>query len=209
MVPPVRVAFLPVTPLLVPEIAAGAAAELEDLRTAARGAVDWATIDSQNTAIMLPDGTQDPGGSSLSGFGLDVGDGPGAPLPLAIARWLLQGRPATPVPAGSDDLTPFDAVLVMGDGSASRTEKAPGGLHRAASRFDDSVITALTAGDPQSLALLDPALGAEVKAAGTPAWRTIGAAVSAVEEAHLDYCEDPYGVLYVVARWRAHLAVRA
>lgn len=209
MAPLVRVAFLPVTPMLVPQIATGAAHELEPLRAAARSAVDWAMTGARHAAVVLPDETATVGGSSLAGFGLDVGAGPPAPLPLAIARWLLGDRSATAMPAGSLELSGFDAVLVMGDGSASRTEKAPGSLHPAAHTFDDAVITALTAGDPQSLAGLDPSLGVEVKAEGTPAWRSIGAAVASVDEAHVDYGDDPYGVLYIVARWRARLAVQA
>jgi hypothetical protein len=45
----------------------------------------------------------------------------------------------------------------MGDGSARRSEKAPGHLDPAAAPFDAAVAAALAAGDTTALAALDPA----------------------------------------------------
>ena len=94
----------------------------------------------------------------------------------------------------------------MGDGSAARSDKAPGSLHPLAHDFDEQVITSLRAGDPAGLAHLDQAIGAEVQAAGTQSWRAVGRAVEDVDEAHLDFLDDPYSVLYLVARWHARWA---
>ena len=44
----------------------------------------------------------------------------------------------------------FDALLVMGDGSASRTEKAPRHLDDRAVPFDDHVLAAIGRGVPQN-----------------------------------------------------------
>ncbi len=63
-------------------------------------------------------------------------------------------------------------LLVMGDGSARRTEKAPGWLDERAAGFDAAASAALAAGDPALLARgAICELGAQLLAAGAPAWR--------------------------------------
>ncbi len=62
---------------------------------------------------------------------------------------------------------------------------------------------ALAAGDAAALRDLDPALGADLLAAGVPAWRAVGRAVAGTFEAELLYAGDPYGVGYFVASWTA------
>lgn len=144
----------------------------------------------------------DPPDWSLAGFGVMVGTGRPVPLPVGMARWYLDGRPASVV--GTDaELSQFDAVLVIGDGSASRSEKAPGHLHPEAVAFDDLVLNAIAGGEPKMLAALDPITASEVGAAGAAGWRALGDAVAGVREATVDQQADPYGVLYVVARWTA------
>jgi hypothetical protein len=130
-------------------------------------------------------------------------------LPVAVGRWLLRGTPAVAV--GSDTLEPqdFDALLVMGDGSASRTEKAPRHLDDRAVPFDDRVLAAVEHGEPEELAGLDLALAESVAAAGAPAWRRLGQRLQRVVSAQVDAVDDRYGVLYFVARWIAVPAGRA
>ncbi|UMG91169.1 hypothetical protein [Nocardioides sp. TF02-7] len=53
-------------------------------------------------------------------------------------------------------------VLVVGNGSAKRTEKAPGHLDERAEAFDAAVGAALLAPDPAALAALDERLAAEL-----------------------------------------------
>jgi hypothetical protein len=198
------------TPLLLPELATGASGELESLRTAAVEAVRWACEGASRIAILAPGHVEDQGPTwSLDGFGRTIGDGPAVELPVAVGRWLLLGTPAVAV--GSDTLEPqdFDALLVMGDGSASRTEKAPRHLDDRAVPFDDRVLAAVEQGEPEELAGLDLALAESVAAAGAPAWKRLGQRLQRVVSAQVDAVDDRYGVLYFVARWIAVPAGRA
>jgi hypothetical protein len=59
-------------------------------------------------------------------------------------------------------------------------------------------------GDGEALANLDESLGAELLAAGVPAWRAAGALLAGGEfDAELLYAAAPYGVGYFVAQWLA------
>lgn len=169
---------------------------------------------------------------SLAGYGapLEVNLGaPGGasamelPLALTVGAWLVQqtlgpssgavgfsvGRAAEQGPtaaelralADTDDV----ALLVMGDGAARRSPTAPGYFDPRAVPFDDTVLTALAAGDATVLAALDPLLGLAVLAAGVPAWRAAGRLLRGRSyQAAVLYADDPYGVAYVVAGWRAN-----
>jgi len=98
------------------------------------------------------------------------------------------------------------AMLVLGDGSASRTPQAPGYFDERAEPYDAAVAQALATADAQALAALDPVLSRELHVAGLPAWRLLAdaAAASGVEyDADLLYDEAPYGVGYFVATWLA------
>ena len=178
------------------------------MRAAARAAVDWATSAGNRTAVLIPDHPVNDPDWSLNGFGLAIGTGTPVGLAEGIARWLLGERSANVVAPGTD-LSHYDCVLVMGEGSSARTEKAPGHLHPAAVGFDDQVLAALGSADAAALARLDGPLAAEVGASGAPVWQALGAAVQAVSTAHVDLAEDPYGVLYLVARWTVRWAAPA
>jgi hypothetical protein len=135
------------------------------------------------------------------------------PLAHAVGAWLLDeaGTGEARIGVGPADLADLlaslpgpVAVLVMGDGSARRTVKAPGYLDPAAEPFDAVVATALATGDPSALAELDAAEGARLLAAGVPVWRAVGAALaghSFAARLHLDAA--PFGVGYLVADWTA------
>jgi hypothetical protein len=138
--------------------------------------------------------------------------GPGLPLSLTIGGWLLTRAgghlAATGVEVGpAGDLPPLDAggrvgLLVLGDGSARRTESSPGYLDPRGTGFDAEVAAVLGGGDPDALAGLDLALGAELLAAGVPAWRAAGALLAGTcYAAELCYHAAPYGVGYFVACW--------
>jgi hypothetical protein len=149
---------------------------------------------------------------------------PGSPLPLSltVGAWLVQrsvgGRGTTVGISVGPDFASSDAaeelrrrarredlvLIVMGDGSARRSTAAPGYLDGRAATFDATVAAALRHGDAAALARLDAGLGAELLAAGVPAWRAAGALlVGADYDAHLDYDAAPYGVGYLVAAWTA------
>ena len=89
-------------------------------------------------------------------------------------------------------------LLVVGNGSARRTEKAPGHLDDRAAAWDEALGAALRAGD---LAGLDLALADELWADldGLGTLRDLGVVAGCA--AQVDYADDPFGVMYWVMRW--------
>ncbi|MCR6032206.1 hypothetical protein GGQ22_12255 [Nocardioides sp. zg-579] len=87
------------------------------------------------------------------------------------------------------------AYLVVGNGSAKRSEKAPGHLDERAFAFDDALRAALVAGD---LSGVDWTLAEEL-------WASVDGIRRAADlvagPATVDYDDDPYGVAYWVMRW--------
>lgn len=79
-------------------------------------------------------------------------------------------------------------VLVVGNGSAKRTEKAPGHLDERAAAFDDALRA--------SFADVDPALAGEL-------WADTAclAGLRPLAEAEVLYDDAPFGVQYWVAVW--------
>ncbi|GHB71657.1 hypothetical protein GCM10010347_47460 [Streptomyces cirratus] len=233
----VAAAVCPAPPLLVPEVAAGAAAELDGARTACSDAI--AVLAASRPGLLVVVGAagsgQDgpyPQGSrgGFHGFGVDsgvrLGDGPDAgarplPLTLAVGAWLLEHARwgAAPVEGLAVDQTLATgealrtgrdlavrdervALLVMGDGSACRTLKAPGYLDERAEAFDAAAASALATADTAALAALDLTLAAELQAAGRAPWQVLaGAAEGAGLGGRLLYEDAPYGVGYFVAAW--------
>ena len=101
---------------------------------------------------------------------------------------------------GEDDVR--TALLVMGDLSARRApEGGPGMYDERAAGFDARVEDALAAGDPAALAALDTVLGDQLMVAGRAALQVLSG-VPAPDAAEVTYAAAPYGVGYVVARWR-------
>jgi hypothetical protein len=175
-------------------------------------------------------GTARPGETgSLAGYGVDLtvalGDGPEPseprlPLSLTLGAWLLReagyrggahGRvvTATTPPAELASLGQRiaawpapTALLVMGDGTACLSEKAPGYLDPRAAAYDAEVATALAGADAGTLLGLDPALSDELLVSGRPAWQVLaGAAGGGGWRGTLRYSAAPYGVAYHVASW--------
>jgi hypothetical protein len=259
----VAAAVCPCPPLLVPDVAAGAAAELDELRAACADAIGVLAASRPERLVVIGpaerpargDFAQGAGGSFRPfGVPLDVtlgqppkspperltmpapaGAGPQdvppaedvsladdvRPLPpsLAVAAWLLRDWTAAPVEglgvgeqleqercaatgravAGSAGRV---ALLVMGDGSACRTVKAPGYLDERAEPFDAAVAAALAGADTRALAALDPELAQVLKAAGRAPWQVLaGAAEEAGLGGELLHETSPYGVAYFVATW--------
>lgn len=94
------------------------------------------------------------------------------------------------------------ALLVMGDGSACRTLKAPGYLDERSVSFDTEASRALGAADLATLSALDESLAYELKVAGRAPWQVLaGAAEGAGLSGRLLYEDAPYGVGYMVATW--------
>ncbi|MFI6780954.1 hypothetical protein [Micromonospora sp. NPDC050276] len=172
-----------------------------------------------------------PATGSLQPWGvdLDVPLAPGQPergavlpLSLTIGAWLL-GRhdPQPPVTAvqvaaeaGPAELSALAdevdaaaervAVLVLGDGSACRGEKAPGYDDARALPYDRRVATALADADLDVLLDLDPVVSTELKAAGRAPWQVLAGAARAAGggwRGELLHDSAPYGVAYFVASW--------
>jgi hypothetical protein len=92
------------------------------------------------------------------------------------------------------------ALLVMADGSARRSRRAPGYLDPRAAPFDAEVGRAIRAGDMAALLALDGRLAAELLATGRPAWQVLAGAMDGRRPSCvLRYDDDPFGVAYLVA----------
>ncbi|GAB3363131.1 class III extradiol dioxygenase subunit B-like domain-containing protein [Modestobacter lapidis] len=156
----------------------------------------------------------------LRGYGIDLEvpfagrarpGGQRLPLAHTVGAWLLDhaGHIGPRLGVGPDGLAPVLAelpasvgVLAMGEGSARRSDKAPGHLDPAAAGFDATVAAALAGGDAAALAALDPQEGEHLLAAGVPVWRAVGAALGGRPVvAGLRYDDAPFGVGYLVAEW--------
>ncbi|MEV6009471.1 class III extradiol dioxygenase subunit B-like domain-containing protein [Streptomyces sp. NPDC051976] len=242
----VAAAVCPCPPLLVPEVAAGAAPELDDLRAACADAVGVLAASRPDRLVVVgpaersgrgayAEGT--PGSFRPFGVALDVRLGRSAaddgtkgaaaeagpvralPPSLAVGAWLLRGWSASPVTAlavgepleqercaaAGRQLAAAEgrlALLVMGDGSACRTLKAPGYLDARAEPFDAAVAAALAAADTAALAALDAELAEALKVSGRAPWQVLaGAAQDAALSGELLHETAPYGVGYYVATW--------
>ena len=89
-----------------------------------------------------------------------------------------------------------DGLLVVANGSATRTEKAPGHFDERAAAFDEALGAALRAGDLSGVDLsLADELWADV--AGLDALAGLRAT-----DVQVDYDDAPYGVQYWVVRWQ-------
>jgi hypothetical protein len=220
----VGAAVCPHPPLLVPQLAGAAATELDALRLACDEAVrclpPGLIVVVGGAAVTRRYGMDAAG--SLRPYGLDlaIGDGQAVlPLSLTIGRWLLdrQSRSAVAFQAVAEDATPEEcadlgrdlassaervALLIMGDGSACRDEKAPGYLDPRALPYDETVADALGRADTATLAALDADFSAELQVAGRAAWQVLaGAGADSDLAGALLAHEAPYGVGYLVASW--------
>ena len=205
-------AVCPHPPMIIPEVASGAADDLAVLRTACDAAVTTLLEREPERVVVLGTGElagnwdESAGGTfSPYGVGFHVG-GPGSELPLSLAvgAWLLDRAGWTGPRTYSTGVPGADgaALLVMADGSAKRSTTAPGFLDDRAEEFDASIAAALAAGDAEALAALDADLGANLWAAGVPALRTLGELTKGADiVAHLRVDVAPFGVGYWVADW--------
>jgi hypothetical protein len=218
------VAFVPAAPLLVRQVAGGSASLDEPMRAASLGAVARA-LDPRPAQVVVVSPTTEAGEWSaeatwdFAGFGVPRAPAdPRAVLPwsLGIGAWLLDeagwdgprrylgvtssGR-ATAAMTGPEDST--TVLVAVADGSACRTERAPGYLDERAEPFDEAVAGMLARGDAAGLGGLDDRLAGDLLCAGLPVWRWVAAAVGDAEvtTAELTMQAAPYGVGYFVARW--------
>lgn len=179
---------------------AGTADPMGEVRALAVDAVRW-LLSSSPQRILLLTAPADPA---------NVGRGITSPLGERVGRALLEAAGFSgKVTVCTEALDPTApdledcGVLVVGDGSARRGEKAPGYLDERAFDFDAEVEKALLACSAADLADLSPELGTELLAGGVPALRTLGALPGAADHtATMDYADDPLGVQYWIVRWQ-------
>ena len=96
--------------------------------------------------------------------------------------------------------SPRVALLVMADGSARRGLKAPGYLDDRSVPFDAEVERAIRGGDMSALLAVDDVLARELMATGRASWQVLAGAVTGGRPAcQIRYCDDPFGVAYLVA----------
>jgi hypothetical protein len=225
-VPVVSAAVCPHPPLLVPEVASGATPDLDALRAACLVAVD--ALSSADRIVVVGAGAvpatyDEAAGGSFGGYGapgVSIGSGPAVlPLSLATGGWLLEQSKSSGLPREYVAVATAESaercleqgrelasgnerigLLVMGDGSARRSEHSPVHLHPRAEIFDTTVANALQSGDLDVLAALDPDLAAELQAAGRAPWQVLAGALHGTAlTGELTYSAAPYGVGYFVA----------
>ena len=217
-------ALCPSPPLLCPQLT-GRTPVLPELRAACAEVVGRLLGQDPDVVVVVgpgpATGTWDAGSRlDLSAFapGLrDPGTG-GVPLALGLGAMLLDqagyrgprrlqavghDEPASACAKLGAELAGSGArtgLLVMGDGSARRTLKAPGYLDPRAAGFDSCIERAIRTGDLAALLDLDQALARDLLATGRPAWQVLAGAMPAPAPAtEVPYCDDPFGVAYLVA----------
>ena len=184
-----RVVLVPGTLALLPEYTS-IEDPVADLRAACLEAVAWLLEPGPVTIVG------DPQGRRVGEWLVKEARGAG------VSRLRRQGAFAPQPPEGGAPQPPEggSAVLVVGNGSACRTEKAPGYLDERSSGFDADLARALTAPDPETLAGLDQTTSDELLAA-TESIRALGEVLTPQHVATVDYDDDPFGVQYWVVRW--------
>lgn len=98
-----------------------------------------------------------------------------------------------------------NVLLVLGDGSARRSEHAPGYVDKRAFEFDAATSVVLAAGDAEGLLAVDSAVARELMAGGRAAFQVMASVVRRqgnVPAPTVTYEGDPFGVMYHVATWR-------
>lgn len=223
----VTAAVCPHPPALVPAVSQGGAALLDEVRTAAVRAVRDLVAVPHDALVCVGVGSGTTcwpreAGGTMRRFGVDVlsgGSSLALPLSLTVAAYLLGEAEAPPADRYQEiaaDALPEAcrrlgeeiggcadrvALLVMGDGSAKRTEHSPGYFDARADAFDAAVVRALGMADPAALVELDPTLCEELWVAGRPAWQVLAGALESTRSpmtGAVRYDDAPLGVGYFV-----------
>lgn len=222
--------LVPAAPALLPGIG-GAADPLADLRERARAVVaDVADVAVSVTGARL---VVVAAGDTTRGWDLDAPSGaerfttgqvPDGALPtgLEIGRMFAPlgwGEPiglhSIAADAASDECVVLGreiaevgpvVLVVVADGPATLTEKAPGHLQPDATTFASSLSQAVASVDLTALADLDPQTCDRLWMRGRPALQVLAGAVAGMTSeselrGQLIADEAPFGVQYLIARW--------
>ena len=172
------VAFVPSPPFLLAALGGGPA----ELRATCQQAVS--ALDGCSEIVVVAAGPVDgwrTGAIDATPYGA-----PGCaavdalPLGLAVGATLLGQRTFRLYAVATGELPqlPDDVgLLVVGDGTACRSEKAPGHFDPRASYLDAAIERALLAGNPDLLLAVDPILAAQLLMGGLPVWRAVARAL--------------------------------
>jgi hypothetical protein len=202
-----RVVLVPGVLALLPEYA-GLTDPVADLRAACLEAVAWLGEDVTVVADAQGERVARALLSAAGGFEAQapgrlrtsttepVAEVRGAPQGEGVAQALLSaaGVSTRSGPPGASAARP---TVVVGNGSACRSEKAPGFLDERAEAFDDDLRSALVSGDVSGV---DLALGRELLASLDGISR-LGDILAPGGEVTIDYDDAPFGVQYWVMRW--------
>ncbi|MEV4564132.1 hypothetical protein AB0K12_10215 [Nonomuraea sp. NPDC049419] len=216
----VAAAVCPPTPLVV--------LDMPDLRSACHAAIAGLAEARPDTLIVVGgaeitasyDGAA---AGTLRPWGVDLvtpgGGEPVLPLSLTVARLLLGDRTPDALRSVAFDAGPAEclalgeklagggdrvALLVMADGSACLSPRAPGRYDEAAGPLNDRIAGAIATGDPAPLAALDPALADRLWVSGRAALQVLaGAAGALAYGGRLLMATAPYGVGYFAGSWLA------
>ncbi|MBJ8345020.1 class III extradiol dioxygenase subunit B-like domain-containing protein [Antrihabitans sp. YC2-6] len=99
-----------------------------------------------------------------------------------------------------DDPEPH-GLLVVADGATTLTAKAPGSFDERAPEFQADLDRALTDGDYEFLAQLDPVVCIELGVSGRAAWQVLAAVFAGRPTCKTLYSAAPFGVGYHVGTW--------
>lgn len=216
------IAIIPSAPVLVPQLAGAAAAEIADLRQAVFTAA--AALPQRWVAVGVgeTDNVVGPAAAgTFAGYGVDVAVAlsPGGhdviemPLCALIAGWVRgEVRPEARVEVrvfahgsgahASELRTEFDdtdepvGVLVVADGANTLTERAPGGYDPASVDAQAALDDALATGDVAALTELPSSI------TGRVAWHVLARlAGGGPREAKELYRGAPFGVGYFAGVW--------
>lgn len=222
----IAAALIPAAPLLIPELVGDDIARDEDLRREVRSAVAWLCDSAADATITIVGSGPAPGDTTgtwdLAGFGVRQRGAPDAsalPASLGVAAYFLDeasSSQARRYVSVTGSMTPQQcaevgrrlaigaptALLIVGDGTARRDEKAPGYLDPRAADWDGRALQALSDMDVESLLALDPAEATELWADGRAPWQVLaGAAASSPLRGGIRLADTRYGVQYCVGRW--------
>jgi len=203
----VAVAGCPHPPLLLTGITGRPVAEVEQLRAACLAAIGELLAAGPDRIVLVGGARPGEDDKALSiVVGRQLLREAGCQLPVEHVVVAADSPPADCLAAGravarSDGAAGL-GLLVMADGSARRSLKAPGYLDERAAPFDAGVEECLASGRLAGLAGLDPELAAELLVAGRAAWQVLAGAVGeATGSSRLHYSADPFGVWYPVFSW--------
>ncbi|WP_341228897.1 hypothetical protein [Nocardioides salarius] len=204
MSPGVKVALVPGVLALLPAYA-GRVDPVAELRATCVAAVEW--LGEDVTVVADPQGLRV---AEALGVSLGLGDARRRGSSLLDQRGggrdggfetVASATSSTNVGATFSTNVGAPSVLVVANGSARRSEKAPGHLDERAAAYDSELEKALRVGDVGALRALDPGLAEEMMVGNVAGFARLGELLSPGLAPEVDYADDLFGVQYWVMRW--------